>query len=431
MESLSPNLEQFDVLIVDDTPANLRLLSQILQDEMYTVRAALDGPSALKAVDSALPDLILLDIGLPDMDGFEVCEKIKSNPITASVPIIFISALDSPEDKVKALNAGGVDYITKPFNNTEVLTRVRIHATIQYLQNRLIRMNTDLEEQVKERTKTLQETNDALTKFLPDSFLKLLGKENVRDVSLGDSVLHNMTSLFCDIRRFTTRAEKLGPEKTFEFLNQCFGKIVPAITANKGIVDNYLGDGLMALFPTDPKDALAAGIKIIKAIDDFNTEKGLSGDERVSLGLGMNWGPCMLGFIGDEERIQGTVIADTVNVASRIESLTKEYRVSFLVSGDFLQALGDSAEFPHRFVNKVFVRGRSKEVSLYEIFSNEPPETIQERIETNAQYKEALDDLEGANREEAWQKAMNLVQDYPGDPLYRSLLERAEERRKI
>jgi DNA-binding response OmpR family regulator len=126
-----------DILIVDDTPANLHLLTRILQQNGYKVRTVASGDLALKAVDAALPDLILLDITMPCMDGYEVCARLKANAPTKEIPVIFISALDELLDKFKAFAVGGVDYITKPFQVTEVLARVKTHLALQEMRRRL------------------------------------------------------------------------------------------------------------------------------------------------------------------------------------------------------------------------------------------------------------------------------------------------------
>ncbi|HNT77803.1 MAG TPA: hybrid sensor histidine kinase/response regulator [Anaerolineae bacterium] len=133
-----------DILVVDDTPANLRLLSGMLTEQGYKVRSAPSGKLALMAVKASLPDLILLDITMPGMSGHEVCEQLKADPRTRDLPIIFISALDQTEDKVKAFTLGGVDYITKPFQIEEVLARVQTHLTLNALQRQLAAANQDL-----------------------------------------------------------------------------------------------------------------------------------------------------------------------------------------------------------------------------------------------------------------------------------------------
>ncbi|MBU1877834.1 MAG: response regulator, partial [Chloroflexi bacterium] len=139
-----------NILIVDDTPANLSLLSQMFAKQGYQVRPVPDGPLALTAAQAEPPDLVLLDIRMPDMDGYEVCEHLKAHPQTRDIPIIFVSALEDIKDKVKAFTAGGVDYVTKPFQVEEVLARVATHLALRDLQTQLERANQELTRQLTE-----------------------------------------------------------------------------------------------------------------------------------------------------------------------------------------------------------------------------------------------------------------------------------------
>ena len=134
-----------DILVVDDTPANLKLLTSLLSAHGYKVRPASSGSIALRSVASRLPDIILLDIRMPEMDGFEVCKRLKSDDATKDIPVIFISAMDDIEDKMKAFNVGGIDYVTKPFEPEEVLARLNTHLTIRSLQKSLKTQNTTLQ----------------------------------------------------------------------------------------------------------------------------------------------------------------------------------------------------------------------------------------------------------------------------------------------
>jgi two-component system sensor histidine kinase/response regulator len=157
--SVSPPLS--DILIVDDTPANLRLLSQMLTERGYKVRAVLSGPQALMAAQAAPPDLILLDIRMPEMDGYEVCQRLKTGEQTRDIPVLFISALSETEDKIKAFTAGGVDYITKPFQIKEVLARVETHLALRNLHRQLQAANAELARQIDE----LRARNEELDAF--------------------------------------------------------------------------------------------------------------------------------------------------------------------------------------------------------------------------------------------------------------------------
>lgn len=151
-----------NILIVDDTPNNLRLLSTMLTDKGYKVRKAINGERALKAVRGMTPDLVLLDIMMPDMDGYDVCRRLKNSPDTRNIPVIFISALDDEMDKVLAFDVGGVDYIPKPFQIQEVLARVENHLTLRRQQKQLEAQNARLQQEIKDR----QKAEDALHIYL-------------------------------------------------------------------------------------------------------------------------------------------------------------------------------------------------------------------------------------------------------------------------
>ena len=206
-----------NILIVDDNPTNLRLLSKVLTRQGYEVRKALDGQMTLKSVQTLLPDLILLDIMMPGMDGFEVCQQLKSDPLTAKVPIIFLSALDEAFDKVKAFVVGGADYVTKPFQYEEILARVKHQLALKSAEHELHQLNAQLEDRVKERTRQLEIAHTRLLEMafqdgltgLPNRvlFMERLGKalEQAKANSIWQFAV-----LFLDCDRFKVINESLG-----------------------------------------------------------------------------------------------------------------------------------------------------------------------------------------------------------------------------
>jgi two-component system sensor histidine kinase ChiS len=356
-----------DILIVDDTPANLHLLARILNDQGYKVRMAPNGKLALMGVRAAPPDLILLDINMPEMDGYQVCQQIKANPLLRGIPIIFISALDQIDDKVKAFTAGGVDYITKPFQMEEVLARVQTHLTLRSLQKDLEQANATLEQRVEARTAELVRLNAAAQRFVPGEFLSFLKKESIAEISLGDQVQGEMTIMFSDIFAFTSMSERMTPQESFDYLNGYLRRVSPIVRQHHGFIDKYLGDGVMSIFPECADDAVQAALEIQQEVVRHNQELQSQGRPALKIGAGLHTGKLMLGIIGEAERLQGTVISDAVNLASRLEELTRTFDAAIIISEQTLQQLRNPEVYPTRFLDRVQVKGKQIPISVYAV----------------------------------------------------------------
>ncbi|HEX9522001.1 MAG TPA: adenylate/guanylate cyclase domain-containing protein [Reyranella sp.] len=218
----------------------------------------------------------------------------------------------------------------------------------------------------------LKQTNISIERFVPHAFLAIVGKPSIVEVELGDNKRQNMTVLFSDIRSFTTLSERMTPDENFAFINAYLAHMGPVIRTHNGFIDKYIGDAIMALF-NSADDALRAGLAMHDALEGFNEERRASGFEPIAIGIGLNSGSLMLGTIGEKHRMDGTVISDAVNLASRIESLTKEYHVGLLISQYTYEQLADPKAYDIRPIDVVVVKGKTLPVTIFEVFQTNPP----------------------------------------------------------
>jgi PAS domain S-box-containing protein len=231
-------------------------------------------------------------------------------------------------------------------------------------------------------TKELFQLNQAFSRFVPRQFLQCLNKQSIADVQLGDQVQQEMSVLFADIRDFTTLAETMTPQDIFKLINAYLSRMEPAIIENQGFIDKYMGDGIMALFSGAADDALKAGISMLQRLTEYNQHRTNSGYMPLRIGIGINTGSLMLGTVGGEHRMDSTVISDAVNLASRLENLTKEYGVSLLITHHTLARLHYPTEYSIRFIEQVKVKGKSKAVAVFEAFDGDEPTIRQGKLAT-------------------------------------------------
>jgi DNA-binding response OmpR family regulator len=384
------NDDKVEILIVDDAPENLELLGRILEMADFLVRPATSGQAALQTAQAALPDLILLDLTMPVMDGFETCRRLKANPATKDVPVIFLTGQGEIEKVVHGFELGAVDYITKPFNTTELLRRVSTHIELYQLQRSLSREVKTKTDEVQDAQEHMERANQVYSSFVPRESLTLLQRDNILDVQLGDQVQTEMCVLFCDIIAFTSLSEKLGPENSFRFINAYLSWISPIVRMNKGFIDKYIGDSIMALFPNEADDAVEAAVAMQKAMAQFNEKFIAPGTPAIRIGVGVHIGKLMLGVIGESQRMETTVISDAVNVTSRLERLTRRYDVGLVVSEHLMGKLTTRDQYKFRVLDKVQVKGRNQPLVVYEIFEGDTDALIERKLSTQADYEEAL-----------------------------------------
>jgi class 3 adenylate cyclase len=302
-----------NILVVDDISANLELLFEMLKESRYKIRAAISGELALKAANNDPPDLILLDINMPEMDGYEVCRRLKANEKLKDIPVIFLSALSEPMDKVKAFGVGGVDYITKPFQFEEVRARVEIHLTLKAAR-----------EYLKEKNKFLEYT---FSRFVSPKVVETMKQKPISEFLKMER--REVTVLFGDLRGFTTLANEVTPEDIQETLNSFLEVMVDGVEASGGMIDKFLGDGFMALFgaPSRQEDharrALDACVCIQQAHLKWMLERSALRLPCRPLGLGVATGETVVGAYGTRNRMDYTALGHAVNLASRLCSAAK------------------------------------------------------------------------------------------------------------
>ena len=369
-----PETEQTkgNILIVDDTPANLRLLANLLNDQGYKTRPVPNGPLAIKASELEPPDLILLDINMPDMNGYDVCAKLKEDERTKNIPIIFISALDEVSDKVKAFQVGGVDYVTKPFQVEEVLARVGNQLALLDLKKELIQANQELERRVEERTQEIIQQNDLFKKFVPLTLTKTMNQEGF-NVADGISQEEIYSVLSCDIRDFTTFSESISCTECFRFLNSFFTVMGPGIREFGGFEYQYIGDAIMALFKLEENQSTDNVIRSAIAIQnkimvEYNEGRERAGYPSIRIGVGINTGPVAIGVAGTPDRLDACAFGSTVNIAARCESLTKDFGAKIIITEFTHQLLENPDVFHIRSLGEQEIRGMEKKVHLYEIY---------------------------------------------------------------
>ncbi len=283
------------------------------------------------------------------------------------------------------------------------------------------------ETQRIEFTKQLYQLNKANERFVPRQFLQLLNKESIVDVQLGDAVQQKMSILFADIRNFTTLSERMSIEDNFKFINGYLSRMEPAILANNGFIDKYIGDAIMALFSGDADNGVKAAIDMLKRLTEYNTTRTRPERPPIQIGIGINTGSLMLGTVGSPNRMDGSVISDAVNLAARLEGLTKYYGVSLLISHHTFLRLNHPLQYDFRIIDRVQVKGKSEMVSVFEIFDADPPELKDAKLATKSIFEEAIFLYNMKLLSRATQLFKDCMDINPEDKVFQIYLSRCQE----
>jgi adenylate cyclase len=334
------------LLVVDDNKMNRLLLGRNLEQQGHKVEFAENGRRALEMLRVQSFDLLLLDIEMPEMDGFQVLSELTSDSHFRNIPVIMISGVDELDSVVKCIEMGAEDYLHKPIN--PVLLKARIGATLE-------------KKRLRDRQREL------ISKFATEEVAEELLTSGF---SLGGKLV-NATAMFCDIRSFTTIAESQAPAETIELLNDYYALMMDAIGGEGGIVNQMVGDGLMAIFgaPLPHEDhrerAVRAALQMTELIEQYDFEREAMRRAPIRIGIGVASGEVIAGYTGTQRRATYTCVGDTVNLAARLESHTKVVGQPILI--DENTRAGLSPEFSVEDQGTVELKGKTQAVHVFSV----------------------------------------------------------------
>lgn len=369
--------KKFKLLLVDDEADILDSLKRTfrLTYQVFTANSGIEGIELLKAERF---DLIMCDQKMPNITGDKVLKfALETQPDAVR---ILLTGYSDMESLVRSVNEASIyKYLTKPWEPEDL--KMTVARALEHQREVFSHHKTN---------QVLQQTVQAYERFVPKQFLQLLNIDSIINIKLGNQTERTMTILFSDIRNFTLLSESMSPRENFNFINSYLSWVEPVIEQHQGFIDKYIGDAIMALFPDSPDDALRSAIAMLKQLLTYNQYRNNSGYRPVKIGLGLNTGMVMLGTIGGEKRMDGTVISDAVNLASRLEGMTKTYETPLLISEHTLYGLGDASQYHIRFVDRIRVKGRTTPVSVYEVFNNDELTMMQAKDATKEKFERAL-----------------------------------------
>ncbi|MEG4024599.1 response regulator [Microcoleus sp. S13C4] len=468
------------IMLVDDEPANLTLLEELLHLKGYATVSALSGHEALSLARASRPDLILLDIMMPEMNGFDVCEILRKDTALQTVPVIFLTALDDDSSRLRGLEMMADDYVTKPFNSRLLLAKVENILQLSQMRSQAVssQLNQRVKEQSQRQIAAAWEANEYLSEkfqlFVPEQLLGRIAPQGIESIQLGNVTEEELTILFCDIRGFTAIAESQQACETFEWLNAFFTQMNDCITSHGGFIDKYLGDAIMAVFDkqnSHAMDAIEAAVAMQETLQEFNASRYKYNLEfPVNIGTGINTGIGMIGTLGSDRRMDSTVIGDVVNTASRLENLTKIYGCQIIVSEnaivharEFLNGISlnshsqeslllkcdlevktqesiistsgataagsysPSNNYYYRWIDRVTPRGKQEAIEIYEIWAASCPDSEAKQL-TQGLFDKGIQGWQSERFVAALGYFQQLIEQNPADTVVRFYINRCQEK---
>ena len=353
------------ILVVDDTAVNVKLLADLLGVKGYAVVTATSGKDALEKVERDKPDLVLLDVMMPGMTGYEVCRKLRENPATAMLPVVMVTALDPAQERVKGIEAGADDFLTKPINQPELLARVRSLLRVKTLHDQLADMNRTLEARVAAQVSELERLG-RLKRFFSPQLAEAIVSGGAEDPL--KSHRREITVVFLDLRGFTAFAESSEPEEVMAVLREYHAEMGTLVVAHEGTLERFTGDGMMIFF-NDPvvvenpsERAVRMAIAMRARVGELATRWRKLGFD-LDFGVGVAQGYATLGAIGFEGRWDYGAIGSVTNLAARLCSEAKAGQI--LISRRVYTAVEDLVEATP--VGELALKGFSRPIPTYDV----------------------------------------------------------------
>ncbi len=409
-------------------------------------KLSLKYPNQKEQLDSLLKYILLYNIITDDKfykGAFEIIQKIKTNNISKdNIEIeVFLDHSTFILNNKKQLDIVITEIIESEFGESietlgedlseiykVVLIKSGIYSVLLYslsvgvlLYSAFILLKLIISSHsLKKAMVNLKDLNISLERFVPRESLQLLSIDSISTIKLGLSVKKEMTVLFSDIRSFTTISEKMSPEENFEFINSYLKEMGPIVRQYNGFIDKFIGDAIMALFRGEGEDALHAGIEMFRKLKIYN-ERNRNTSQRppLEIGIGIHSGEMMFGTIGENNRMETTVISDTVNLASRIESITKFYGVGFLISEHFYESIDYPNKFKIRYIDRVRVKGKNRPIKIFEVYDADSEDNIEKKDATRDDLAEAINKFYERDPKHALDLLKKCKSTFPDDPVIR------------
>ncbi len=353
------------ILVVDDTPHNVKLLADLLTVKGYVVVTASSGAQALEKVEKEQPDLVLLDVVMPEMSGYEVCRKIRGSRATATLPVVMVTALDPAQERVKGIEAGADDFLSKPISQQELLARVKSLLRIKVLHDELGEWSRTLEQRVETQVAQLERL-ERLKRFFSPQLAEMIVSGDADDPL--KSHRREITVVFLDLRGFTSFAETSEPEEVMGVLREYHAEMGRLILEHEGTLERFTGDGMMIFFndpvpvPDAPARAVRMAVAMRQRVDELLVRWRKRGYD-LDFGVGVAQGYATIGAIGFEGRLDYGAIGTVTNLAARLCGEAKPGQI--LISQRVYGAVEDSVDVEE--LGGLTLRGFSKPVPAFNV----------------------------------------------------------------